>query len=117
VGELKSQNGGKAVSRSDVIKILKEFKDNRAEKYGIVLMGVFGSVARDQATEKSDVDIFLKTKTPAPFNIVHIKEELEDKLYHHVDIVRLRERMNPFFERQDRKGRCLCMISRSSWIA
>ena len=66
------------MSRSDVIKILKEFKDNHAEKYGILLMGVFGSVARDQAIEGSDVDIFLKTKTPDPFNIVHIKEELEE---------------------------------------
>jgi predicted nucleotidyltransferase len=86
------------VSRSDVVKILKEFKENRAEKYGILLMGIFGSVARDQATEKSDVDIFLKTKTPDPFNIVHIKEELEEKLHHHVDIVRLRNRMNPFLK-------------------
>ncbi len=55
------------MSRSDILKILKEFKENHAEEYGILLMGVFGSVARDQATEKSDVDIFLKTKTPNPF--------------------------------------------------
>ncbi len=83
------------MTRLEAIKILKEFKETHAEKYGILLMGVFGSVARDQATEKSDVDIFLKTKTPDPFNIVHIKEELEEKLRQHVDIVRLRDRMNP----------------------
>ncbi len=83
------------MSRSDILKILKEFKEKHAEEYGILLMGIFGSVARDQATEKSDVDILLKTKTPDPFNIVHIKEALEEKLHHHVDIVRLRDRMNP----------------------
>ena len=83
------------MSRSDILKILKEFKENHAEEYGILIMGVFGSVARDQATEKSDVDIFLKTKIPDPFNIVHIKEALEEILHQHVDIVRLRDRMNP----------------------
>ncbi|MFV1976799.1 MAG: nucleotidyltransferase family protein [Candidatus Scalindua sp.] len=83
------------MSRSDILKILKEFKETHAEEYGILLMGIFGSIARDQATEKSDVDIFLKTKTPDPFNIVHIKEELEEKLHQHVDIVRLRDSMNP----------------------
>ena len=83
------------MSRSDILKILKDFKEKHADEYGILLIGVFGSVARDKATEKSDVDIFLKTKTPDPFNIVHIKEELEEKLHQHVDIVRLRDRMNP----------------------
>ncbi len=86
------------MSRSDILKILKEFKENHAEEYGILLMGIFGSVARDQATDKSDVDIFLKTKTPDPFNIVHIKEALEEMLCQHVDIVRLRDRMNPFLK-------------------
>ena len=83
------------MSRSDVLKKLKEFKEQHADEYGILMMGIFGSVARDQATEKSDVDIFLKTKTPDPFNIVHIKYALEEILLQHVDIVRLRDRMNP----------------------
>ncbi len=83
------------MSRSDVLKKLKEFKEKHADEYGILLMGVFGSVARDQATDKSDVDIVLKTKTPDPFIIVHIKDALEEILLQHVDIVRLRDRMNP----------------------
>lgn len=83
------------MNRSDTLKILKDFKENNAQKYGIILMGVFGSVARDQATDKSDVDIFLTTKTPDAFNIVHIEEALEELLKRHVDIVRLRDKMNP----------------------
>jgi uncharacterized protein len=39
-------------------------------------MGIFGSVARDEATELSDVDIVVKTKIPDPFTVVHIKEDL-----------------------------------------
>jgi len=83
------------MSRSDILEILKDFKERHAQEYGILLIGIFGSVARDQATEESDVDIFLKTETPDPFNIVHIKEALEEKLQQHVDIVRLRDSMNP----------------------
>ena len=84
------------MSRSEIVQILKDFKKNYALKYGIMLIGVFGSVARDEATDKSDVDIVVKTKTPDPFNIVHIKEDLETQLNHHVDIVRLRDNMSPF---------------------
>ncbi len=91
------------MSRSDIIKILKEFKEKDAEKYGILVLGIFGSVARDQATDKSDVDIFLKTKTPDPFNIVHIKEDLEAQLHQQVDIVRLRDRMNLFLKKRIEK--------------
>lgn len=91
------------MSRSDIIKTLREFKEKDAEKYGILVLGIFGSVARDQATDKSDVDIFLKTKTPDPFNIVHIKEDLEAQLHQHVDIVRLRDRMNLFLKKRIEK--------------
>ena len=43
------------MSRSDILKILKEFKENHAEEYGILLMGIFGSVARDRTTDESDM--------------------------------------------------------------
>ncbi len=84
------------MSRSEIVRILKEFKKNYASEYGILLIGVFGSVARDEATDKSDVDIVVKTQTANPFNLVHIKEYLELQLNKHVDIVRLRDNMNPF---------------------
>ncbi len=83
------------MTRSDVINILTEFKNLSAEKYGITLLGVFGSVARDQINDQSDVDIVLQTQTPDPYIIVHIKEDLENRLIHSVDIVRLRDIMNP----------------------
>ena len=82
--------------RSEILCILKDFKNNHAAEYGINKIGVFGSVARDQATEQSDVDIVVKTETPDPFNIVHIKDDLENLTGHHVDIIRLRTNMNTF---------------------
>lgn len=86
------------MGREDMLTILRDFKQNFAEKYGILEIGIFGSIARDEAREDSDVDICIKTKTPDPFVLVHIKEELENRVKKHVDIVRIREKMNPFLK-------------------
>jgi predicted nucleotidyltransferase len=83
------------MSREEILKILKAFKEECAGRYGILTLGVFGSVARDDVKEASDVDVVLRTKTPDPYNIVHIKEDLEQRLNVRVDLVRLRDRMNP----------------------
>jgi uncharacterized protein len=74
---------------------LREYKQAFAEKYGILEIGVFGSVARDEATSESDVDICIKTRTPDAFALVHIRDDLESRVRKHVDIVRVREKMNP----------------------
>jgi predicted nucleotidyltransferase len=94
------------MKRERILAILREFKRDYAEKYGILEIGVFGSMARDEAGEDSDVDICIKTKTPNPFTLVHIKEDIEGLTGKHVDIVRVREKMNPFLrERIEREGR------------
>lgn len=93
------------MGRDDVLAILRDFKQHVAEKYGILEIGIFGSTARDEVREDSDVDICIKTKTPDPFAIVHIKEEIESWIRKHVDIVRIREKMNPFLrERIEKEG-------------
>ena len=79
---------------------LKNFKDVRQRQYGIVKLGVFGSFARGEESDVSDVDIVLETETPDLFNIVHIKEDLEKQLHRSIDIVRLREKMNPFLKKR-----------------
>lgn len=88
------------MTHAEIINVLKEFKDKNSEKYGILELGLFGSTARGNSVETSDVDIFLKTKTPDPFLITHIKEDLESQLHKHVDIVRLRDKMNPYLKKQ-----------------
>ena len=93
------------MGRDSILAILRDFKQNFAEKYGILEIGVFGSIARDEAREDSDIDICIRTKTPDPFMLVHIKEEIESRVRKHVDIVRMREKMNPFLkERIEKEG-------------
>ncbi len=73
------------------------------KKNELLSLGVFGSYSRGEETLLSDVDIVLQTKTPNLFNIVHIKNDLEEQLQLSVDIVRLRKKMNPYLRRRIEK--------------
>lgn len=91
------------MNRTKLLEILKRYKSLHAKRYGIVSLGLFGSYARGEATSVSDVDIILQTLTPDPYNIVHIKEDLEQQLNLPVDVVRMRARMNPFLKERIEK--------------
>ena len=86
------------MDRDEVLRILREFKRDWGEKFGILELGLFGSVARGGAGEESDVDVCIKTRTPDPFVLVHVKEGIEERVRKHVDIVRMREKMSPFLK-------------------
>ena len=85
-------------NREGILSTLRELKRDRGEALGIVELGIFGSCARDSATASSDLDVYIKTKTPDPYLLVHIKDAIEGRVHRRVDIVRLRERMNPLLK-------------------
>lgn len=65
---------------SQVVPILK--------RYGVVEAALFGSVARGDDTEKSDVDILVRIgKTMTLMDFVGLKVELEERLGKRVDLV------------------------------
>lgn len=79
---------------SEYLQILKKFKISKAAQYGIIRIGIFGSVARGEQSEDSDVDICVDLATPSMFNLVHIKDDLQQLFGCSVDIVRLRQNMD-----------------------
>lgn len=87
----------------EIISILKNFKTKQAAKYGILKMGVFGSVARGEQREDSDVDVYIEGELKGLFALAGIKNELEELLGCPVDIVRLRERMDTFLKKRIQK--------------
>ena len=91
------------MTRSEILKILKQYKNENYEKYGINKLGIFGSYSRDLAAEDSDIDIVIETQEPDLYKLVHIKEELENIFNKSVDIVRNREKMNPYLKRRIEK--------------
>ena len=46
---------------SEYIALLRKYMAENAHKYGIVRMGIFGSVARGEQTENSDVDVCVES--------------------------------------------------------
>lgn len=94
------QNGNNMATTNDYITILRKYLSAKADAYGITKIGIFGSVARNEQTEDSDVDVCVEMKRPDLFTMVHIKEELQELFGKPVDIVRLRNNMNPMLLKQ-----------------
>ena len=85
------------LTREDVLKILRDSKDRFAEKYGVTKLGLFGSFARNEATEESDVDVCFDTTRMEPFIATHLKEEFEAILHRPVDVVQPHRFMRTLF--------------------
>jgi predicted nucleotidyltransferase len=88
------------MEREQVLHILARFRARRHDEFGIVRLGVFGSVARDRATEASDVDVVVELKHPDLLVLVGVKQELEELLRVPTDVIRYREEMNPYLKRR-----------------
>jgi predicted nucleotidyltransferase len=74
---------------------LRAHQNEWRDRYHLQRIGLFGSTARNEATASSDVDVWVELDPLTPFATVHLKQELEELLQRPVDLVRLRERMNP----------------------
>lgn len=48
---------------NDYITILRKYLSTKADAYGITKIGIFGSVARNEQTEDSDVDVCVEMKS------------------------------------------------------
>ena len=81
--------------RARLQALLKTFKEQHAEKYHLRALGYFGSYARNEADEDSDIDIVFETDAPNLFRTVVMKQELEELLGHRVDVLQLRGLTNP----------------------
>jgi predicted nucleotidyltransferase len=88
------------MNREIILQILRTYKEEVGAHYGITALGVFGSIARGQATEESDVDVVIQTRTPNLLILSRVRQELEERIVRHVDVVRYREQMNPFLKKR-----------------
>ncbi len=88
------------MSCKEIIEYLKKFKEENKNKYHIERLGVFGSVARDTANDDSDIDIVVVLAKQDLFEIIGIKQGLEESLKSPVDVVSYREKMNSFLKKR-----------------
>ena len=66
--------------RDRILEILKVFKANNADKYGIESLALFGSFSRNAQKPDSDVDILVSLKRPSLYLYAALKNDLESIL-------------------------------------
>ena len=91
------------MKRDDIILSLLRFKEMNQQKYNIIRIGLFGSAARDNMREQSDIDVVVELETQDLFDLIGIKLDLEEELSQQVDIVSYRDKMNDFLKRRIEK--------------
>ena len=82
----------------EALDVLCKFKQTRGDVYGIEEIGLFGSTARGEQQEDSDIDVCMKTsRTMDLFDLQDLRDELEHLFRKKVDILTLHENMSRLF--------------------
>jgi uncharacterized protein len=72
----------------DILDVLRAQMPLLREKYAVSELGVFGSFARGEQREGSDVDVLVAfSQTPSLLDLAGIKNDLEDVMGVEVDVV------------------------------
>lgn len=66
---------------------IKELKPVLEKKYKVKSIGLFGSFARDEANEDSDIDILVEFSGNIGWEFIDLKQFLEESLEREVDLV------------------------------
>jgi hypothetical protein len=70
-----------------ILKILKENKKELTGTFGVKSLLLFGSIARGEATDKSDVDLLVEFNRPVGyFGLFALQDHLEKLLDRPVDL-------------------------------
>jgi predicted nucleotidyltransferase len=92
------------MKRDAAVSILSGCAAELRDKFGVTELCLFGSVARDEARDTSDVDVLVSFAVSPSFTaFMDLKHELEQRLGARVDLVTragLKPRLRPHVERE-----------------
>ena len=83
--------------QNEYLHKLRQFKEEYSSEYCIERIGIFGSVARGEQTENSDIDIYYEGKSLGLKSLVDFPMQLEKFLGAPVDVVRNHGNLRPSF--------------------
>jgi predicted nucleotidyltransferase len=87
------------MNKQSIIESIKAEKSYLREHFGVEEIALFGSYARGEEREGSDVDILVKMKTKTLRNYIGIIDYLQDKLKTKVDLVSKSDNLSERFLR------------------
>jgi predicted nucleotidyltransferase len=75
------------MTKNEILTFLREKKSYLVEQYGVTSIGLFGSYARDEAGDDSDIDIAVELQSKNKFmNFFNLKYYLEEHFKKSIDI-------------------------------
>jgi predicted nucleotidyltransferase len=75
-------------TRQDILASLKKLKGEAEKEYFVKTIGVFGSVARNEETGQSDIDLLVEFSKPVGFvTFMRLEHFLSERLGKQVDLV------------------------------
>ena len=90
------------INKSEILSFLKGRKEELLSEYQLVKIGLFGSFARNEGTENSDIDLIVEFQ-PNTENLSEKKSKLKNLVKNHfdrdVDICR-EKYIKPYFKAQ-----------------
>ena len=89
-------------TRSEYLELIKTHISELKEQFGVRSFRIFGSVARNEHTEESDVDVCVEME-PDMYLLVGLKQFLEALLGCSVDVIRMHRNMNKLLLKQIEK--------------
>ena len=92
----------RTMTKEQILDLLREHKALLIERFGVNSLALFGSTARDQAKDSSDIDILVQFDGPADWRrYFGLQFYIEDLLGRRVDLVTskaLRQELRPYVE-------------------
>ena len=70
-----------SLNSEEVISELRSLLPKLSQDYGVKKIGIFGSVARNEARPESDLDVVVELADPDLFILVHLKALLEEDFH------------------------------------
>lgn len=83
----------------DSIIRLSGIKKSNEKQLGIIRLGIFGSVARQENNEDSDLDIVVEMEQPTLRRMFQLEETIKQEFGCNVDLVQMRPTLRPLFRK------------------
>ena len=84
---------------NDSIIRLSGIKKSNEKQLGITRLGIFGSVARQENNEDSDLDIVVEMEQPTLRKMFQLEETIKQEFGCKVDLVQMRPTLRPLFRK------------------
>ena len=74
-------------TKQDIMDLLKTHLPEFNKKFGVKTLGIFGSFARDEAVDGSDLDVLVEFERPIGLRFMEFSDELEKIVSLPVDVL------------------------------